>query len=95
MKTGRIGKMGRLEIIKQMRDILEPWITDIDLIDEIGEETDLIRDLGLDSIGILQVILETEKEFGISVDNNELDSETFSMMGNLVGIIQKKIHEDN
>lgn len=85
----------RPQIIRQMSDILEPWVSDTDLIDRICDETNLITDLGLDSIGILQVILQAEKDFGISIENNELDSETFSKMGNLVSMIQEKMYEDN
>lgn len=78
-----------------MRAILEPWVSNIDLVGEVDEETNLITDLGLDSIGILQVTLSVEKEFGISINNSELDSQTFSVMGNLVNIIQNKMHENN
>ena len=85
----------RPEIFEQIRDILEPWVSDTDLIDEIDEETNLIADLGLDSIGVLQVILGAEKEFGISIKDYELDSQVFSKMGNLVRIIEKKMYEDN
>ncbi|MHC4743411.1 MAG: acyl carrier protein [Planctomycetota bacterium] len=87
--------MNRSEIIEQLRDILEPWVSDVDLIDEIGEDTDLVSDLGLDSIGILQVILGIEKTLGISIENHELDAEILSMTGNLVSLIQKKLDEDN
>ena len=85
----------RSDIIEQMRAILEPWVSNIDLVGEAGEETNLMTDLGLDSIGILQVTLSVEKEFGISINNSELDSQTFSVMGNLVNIIQNKMHENN
>ena len=85
----------RQEIIEQMCDILEPWVSDIGVIDKISEETNLITDLGLDSIGILQLILGVEKQFGILIGNHELDSDTFSAMGNLVGMIQEKMYENN
>jgi len=85
----------RKEITRQMRGILEPWVSDIDLIDEINEETNLIADLGLDSVGILQVVLGAEKEFGISIKDHELDSQVFSRMSNFIGIIEKKVYEDN
>jgi len=83
----------RPRIIEQMRDILQSYATDTDVISTITEQTNLISDLGLDSIGILQVVLGTEKQFGISIDERELDAETFSRMGNLVNIIEKKIYE--
>lgn len=87
--------LARQEITEQMRGILEPWVSDVDLLDKITEETNLMADLSLDSIGILQVILGAEKVFGIAIEDQELDSDTFSMMGNLVSMIQEKMHEDN
>ena len=51
--------------------------------------------LGLDSIGILQLTLGIEKEFDISIKDYELDSEVFSRMSNFINIIEKKIHENN
>ncbi len=94
MKTNKTNPE-RAEIIERMRNILEPWVFNAALIDKISEKTNLITDLGLDSIGILQMILGVEKEFGISIETNELDSETFSIMGNLLEIIEKKLYENN
>jgi acyl carrier protein len=94
MKTNKTNPE-RAEIIERMRNILEPWVSDAALIDKISEKTNLITDLGLDSIGILQMILGVEKEFGISIETSELDSETFSIMGNLLEIIEKKLYENN
>lgn len=95
MNASKISKISRPEIIEQMRDILEPWVSDMESFDRIGEETNLVTDLGLDSIGILQVILGIEKEFGISIENHELDSGLLSRMSNLVSMIQEKLYEDN
>ena len=95
MKAGRVEKTTPAQIIEQMRDILEPWASDVDLIDRINERTNLITDLGLDSVGILQVILQTEKQFGISIEEHELDSNLFSAMGNFVSLIRQKIYEAN
>ncbi|UCG49121.1 MAG: hypothetical protein JSU94_04930 [Phycisphaerales bacterium] len=93
MEAGKIGRIGRQEIIEQLREILEPWVVDVDLIESMGEQTNLVADLGLDSVGILQVVLGVEKEFGISIQNHELDSELLSKMGKLVGMIEEKLHE--
>jgi acyl carrier protein len=94
MEIKRIEKFDREQVIEQLRGIVEPWVS-IDLIDEINEKTNLIADLGVDSIGILQLILGIEREYGISIKNHELDSSLLSMMGNLVDLIQSKLNEDN
>ena len=95
MKTGKIRNVDRLEIIDRVREALEPWISNLDLMDEIHEKTNLITDLGLDSIGILQFILEIEKEFDISIKNYEMDSQLLSRVGNIINMIQEKLNEDN
>ena len=95
MQTNKSRKTSRTEIIELIRDILEPWVLDADLINKTDEQTNLIADLGLDSVSILQLILEIERKFGISIKDHELDSRTFSMMGNLVSIIERKIYEIN
>ena len=51
--------------------------------------------MGLDSVAILQLILGIEKQFNITVKDNELDSDVFSRMGNLIDIIESKISENN
>lgn len=95
MEIKRIEKSDTEHIIEQLREIVEPWVSDSDLIDDINEKTNLIADLGIDSIGILQLIFGIEREFGITIKNHELDSRLLSMMGNLVDLIQSKLNEDN
>ena len=95
MEASKIEKISRLEIIEQLYDILEPWVSDISLVDGIGEETNLVANLGLDSIGILQLVLGIEREFSVSIKNHELDSQVLSTMGNVVSMIEKKLHEAN
>jgi acyl carrier protein len=95
METDEAEKTGRLEIIGQLRQILEPWVSDADLPDDLNEETNMIAELGLDSIGILQVVIGAEKTFGISISDRELDSDTFTMIGNFVDIVQKKTNENS
>ena len=95
MQTNKNRKTSRTEIIEQIHCLLELWVLDADLINKTDEQTNLIADLGLDSVSILQLILEIERKFGISIKDHELDSRTFSMMGNLVSIIERKIYEIN
>ena len=95
METNEAEKIGRSEVIGQLREILEPWVSDVDLLDDLTERTNMIAELGLDSIGILQVVIGAEKTFGISISDRELDSDTFTMMGNFVGLVQKKIDENS
>ena len=81
----------RTEILKTLATILEPWLDDIDDTDSLDEETNLLADLGLDSVAILQLVLGIEKEFGVTIKDSELDSDVFSKMKNLIDIIEDKL----
>ena len=85
----------RTQVLNEILIILEPWITEPEALDEVSERTGLITDLGLDSIGVLQLILGLERTFDVSIQNHELDSEVLSQMGNLITLVGKKIREDN
>ncbi|MFC1676505.1 acyl carrier protein [Planctomycetota bacterium] len=85
----------RQEIIKQLVPIFEPWVYETVSPEIIDEQINPIADLGLDSIGILNVIMEIEKKFNIRIEDNQLDSSLFSKVGNLVSLIQEKKNENN
>jgi acyl carrier protein len=82
----------RERILGQIRIILEPWLSSDDPIDE---NTDLLSDLGVDSVGVLQLVLGVEKEFDITIKDHELDSNVFSKMRNFIDIIESKVNENN
>ncbi|MHC4737929.1 MAG: phosphopantetheine-binding protein [Planctomycetota bacterium] len=82
----------REEILGQTRLLLEPWLDDTDLA-SLDEQTSLLGDLGLDSVAILQLVLGIEKEFNVTIEDHELDSEVFSEMANLIDIIEGKLNE--
>jgi acyl carrier protein len=85
----------RIEILKTLAAILEPWLDDIDDSASLNEETNLLADLGLDSVAILQLVLGIEKDFGVTIKDSELDSDVFSKMKNLIDIIEDKLNEAN
>jgi len=85
----------RTDILKTLAAILEPWLDDIDDRDLLNEQTNLLSDLGLDSVAILQLILGIENQFGVTIKDSELDSDVFSKMKNLIDIIEDKLNETN
>lgn len=46
---------------------------DMSLVEKVDDNTRLIEDLGLDSIQIINLIMETEEKLDIEVDINSLD----------------------
>lgn len=54
----------------------------------IKAEAKLVHDLEVDSLGMLEAIIETEEAFGISIDAGELTPET--TFGDLMNILKSK-----
>ena len=93
METEKTQLTDRIQILKTLEIILEPWLDDIDESGQINERANLLADLGLDSVGILQLILGIEEKFNITIKDHELDSEVFSTIANLIDIIEGKLNE--
>ncbi len=91
METEKKQLTNRAEILRKLGLILEPWLDDTDLA-LLNEQTNLLADLGLDSVAILQLVLGIEKEFNVTIKDHEMDSEMFSKMANLIDIIERKLN---
>lgn len=60
---------GYEEALAQLYEILKPYAKE-GLV--LSEETELVADLGLDSMQVMQLLLETEEQFDISIPLNVL-----------------------
>ena len=95
MKAYNTNNISRENILHEIERILQPWMKDTQSFVPIHENTHIINDLSLDSIGILQVISEIEDTFDIVIENHELDMEVLSNLANLINLIETKLHENN
>ncbi len=73
--------MDRDRIVKQIATTLSAVLNQ-DLA-EISEHTRLSEDLALDSMTVLQLLLQLEEELGIEIDMEELTPETLETVGAL------------
>ena len=64
-------------IDEELKEIIVTCIDGIDKKD-ITEETDLIKDLGYDSVNIIQLIVKLEEYFEIEIDDEYLDEENLT-----------------
>lgn len=62
--------------------------TNIDSIDYIAEGY-------IDSIGLLQFIVELEGEYGIQFTDEELSGADFRIVGKLIALVETKIAKEN
>lgn len=55
----------------------------------ITEETSLFNEIGLDSTGVLDVLMGVEASLGVEIDSEDLEMKDFSNVGTLADFLQK------
>jgi acyl carrier protein len=53
-------------------------------LDDVSADTSLFNALGLDSTGVLDLLLNLEDELGVEIDTETLDLADFATVGSLV-----------
>lgn len=56
----------------------------------LSDDVSLDNDLGIDSIMLLQLVVDIEDEFSISISDDELDTEVIGTFGGLLSLINEK-----
>lgn len=66
-----------------MEKLKECIITVLGANVELQNNTNLIEDLGMNSLSMIDLIMEIESEFGISIPDEHLDFDEIIIFGNL------------
>ena len=66
-------KMTKTEIIEQLKSIVKPYIKNQEAFDNLTESTDFINDLQINSANLVDVILDIEEVFDVSISNEEME----------------------
>lgn len=64
--------MNRETIINQLRSIVKPYVKDQQAFDNLSESTDFITDLKVNSANLVDIVLDVEETFGITIDNESM-----------------------
>lgn len=67
----------------------ENYMDDLDI--PLTKETDLIKDVKLDSVSIIQLIVDVENIFHISFNDVDLLAENFNNIGKFCSLIEKEL----
>ena len=58
-------------------------------IDNISESTDIVADLGADSLDIVEMMMTLEDEYGLVIDDET--AKTLKIVGDVAGYIESKL----
>ena len=66
-------KMNREEIITELKNLIQPYVKNIEALESLSENTDFINDLKINSANLIDVILDIEEKFDIEIDNDSME----------------------
>ena len=65
--------MNRQETIDKLKEIVKPYVRNADAFENLSENTDFINDLKINSANLVDVILDVEEVFDITIDNASME----------------------
>ena len=77
------------DIIAKLKQIIEPYVNNIEGFESLTKETEFIKDLEINSANLVDIILDVEDEFDIRIENE--DMEKMLSVGASLNIIRSKI----
>ncbi len=81
--------MSRNDIFEKLKEVLQMVMPALDVAkSEITEESNLVNDIGLSSVGVLYVVIAIEEFFGIRFD--DVGFADFQTIGDVINYIEKK-----
>jgi acyl carrier protein len=82
--------MDRNLILKKIKKIVKPYVPSEKLLNNVNDETDFLRDLEINSINLVDIIIDVESEFNIEIDNESMEKMT--SVGAAIDIITDKVN---
>ena len=80
--------MEKTEILAKLEPIIKTYITQPDVTATITDDTHLLRDLKINSAHLIDIVLDVESAFQISISDEEV--EKMDTVGNSVELIRSK-----
>ena len=83
--------MNRETILEELKKVLGPFTADKQKLAGVTEQTDLIKDLQINSANLVDIIIEAEEKYGIEIDMDA--AEKISTVGSCIDIILEKMNQ--
>lgn len=81
--------MTQTEILAKLIEIVRPYSQERTAMEHVSMETDFIKDLKIDSATLVDVVLDVEDAFGITIDNSAMEKMT--NVANTITVIEDAI----
>jgi len=85
--------MTRIEILNELKKVFAPYTTNKEMLNSIDDNTDLIRDLKINSANLVDIIIDAETKYNIEIDFDAADK--MINVGSCIDVITEKLKEKN
>jgi len=65
--------MEQIEVIEKLKAIVKPYVQNQEAFETMDEQTDLLKDLKINSAHLVDIILDTEEAFDIEIDDESAE----------------------
>jgi acyl carrier protein len=81
--------MTRQEILDELKKVIAPYTTNKELLAGMNEDTDLIKDLKINSANLVDIIIDAEAKYNIEIDYDSADK--MINVGTCIDVINEKL----
>lgn len=81
--------MTKEEIFNTLKGIVKPYVKNQEAFENLSQRTDFLADLKINSANLVDIILDVEESFGITIDNNSMQK--MLSVESTVEIIESKL----
>jgi len=83
--------MNRTEILEELKKILSPYTVDKEKLAAINDDTDLIKDLKINSANLVDIIIDAEEKYNVEIDYDS--AEKMINVGSCIDVIAERLSE--
>jgi acyl carrier protein len=83
--------MDRVEIARKLVELIRPYTTNQAPLETLDEDAELVNHLHINSMHLIDVVLEVEECFDIEITSDEAGA--LSRVGTILDLIQSKVSD--
>jgi acyl carrier protein len=83
--------MTRQEILAELKTVIAPYTTHKEMLAGINDQTDLIRDLKINSANLVDIIIDAEAKYNIEIDYDDADK--MMNVGACIDVISERLEQ--
>lgn len=82
--------MDKDQIKTEIKTMLEPYVMQKDLLDNLSDDVQLIQDLRINSAHVVDIVLDIEEKYDIIIDDESINK--MNTIGEAISVIADKIN---